>query len=164
MADMSNKVSVLFVCLGNICRSPTAHGVFRNLVIQAGLDDRIEIDSAGTAAFHIGKSPDGRSAAVALERGIDVADLRARKVDFGDFYVYDYILAMDDANYSNLIDMALPEHVDKVQMFLDYTQYFSESEVPDPYFGGAQGFDHVFDLVESASLGLLEHIKHHDLS
>ncbi len=164
MADMSNKVSVLFVCLGNICRSPTAHGVFRNMVIQAGLEDRIEIDSAGTAAFHIGKSPDGRSAAVALERGVDMADLSARKVDFGDFYVYDYILAMDDANYSNLMDMALPEHVDKVKMFLDYTQDFSESEVPDPYFGGAQGFDHVFDLVESASLGLLEHIKHHDLS
>ncbi len=164
MADMSNKVSVLFVCLGNICRSPTAHGIFRNLVIQAGLEDRIEIDSAGTAAFHIGKSPDGRSTTVALERGVDMTDLRARKVDFGDFYVYDYILAMDDANYSNLMDMALPEHVEKVKMFLDYTQEFSESEVPDPYFGGAQGFDHVFDLVESASKGLLAHIKHHHLS
>lgn len=164
MADMSNKVSVLFVCLGNICRSPTAHGVFRNLVVQAGLEEKIEIDSAGTAAFHIGKSPDSRSTAVALERGVDMRDLRARKVDFGDFYVYDYILAMDSANYSNLIEMALPEHIDKVQMFLDYTQAFSESEVPDPYYGGDQGFNHVFDLVESASLGLLAHIKQHHLS
>ncbi len=164
MADMSKKVSVLFVCLGNICRSPTAHGVFRSLVIQAGLEDKIEIDSAGTAAFHIGKSPDDRSTAVALQRGIDMTDLRARKVDFGDFYVYDYILAMDDANYANLKELALPEHAEKVQLFLDYTQEFSETEVPDPYYGGDQGFDHVFNLVEAASLGLLAHIKQHHLS
>jgi protein-tyrosine phosphatase len=164
MTNRSKKVSVLFVCLGNICRSPTAHGVFRKLVIEAGLENQIEIDSAGTAAFHIGKSPDGRSTDIALQRGIDMTDLRARKVDFGDFYVYDYILAMDDANYTNLMDMALPEHLDKVQMFLDYTQDFSETEVPDPYYGGGRGFEHVFDLVESASLGLLTHIKQRDLS
>ena len=157
--DMSKKVSVLFVCLGNICRSPTAHGVFRQMVRNAGLEEVIEIDSAGTAAFHIGKSPDGRSTQVAKGRGIEMADLRARQVDFGDFYQYDYVLAMDDANYSNLKDLALPEHYEKVQMFLDYSDEFSETEVPDPYYGGPQGFDHVFDLVESASNGLLDHIK-----
>lgn len=159
MSDKSKKVSVLFVCLGNICRSPTAHGVFRKLVSQAGLEDQIEIDSAGTAAFHIGKGPDERSTALALQRGVDMSDLRARQVDLGDFYVYDYIIAMDDANYANLMDIALPEHAGLVQMFLEYAPEFPETEVPDPYYGGPEGFDHVFELVQSASQGLLEHIK-----
>ncbi|HHT00464.1 MAG TPA: low molecular weight phosphotyrosine protein phosphatase [Thiomicrospira sp.] len=159
-----SKVSVLFVCLGNICRSPTAHAVFRKMVQDQGLDKVIDIDSAGTAAYHVGKHPDVRSMETARNRGIEMLDLRARKVDFGDFYVYDYILAMDEENYHNLLELALPEHRDKVQMFLDYTQEFPESEVPDPYYGGAQGFEHVFDLVESASEGLLEHIKKTHLS
>ncbi len=154
-----SKVSVLFVCLGNICRSPTAHAVFRNMVAEQGLENEIEIDSAGTAAYHIGKHPDMRSMEVARNRGIEMLDLRARKVDFGDFYQYDYILAMDDENYHNLMEMALPEHHDKIQMFLDYSQDYDEREVPDPYYGGAQGFEHVFNLVGSASEGLLEHIK-----
>lgn len=153
------KVSVLFVCLGNICRSPTAHAVFRKMVDENGLASNIEIDSAGTAAYHVGKHPDMRSMETAKNRGIEMIDLRARKVDFGDFYQYDYILAMDDENYHNLKEMALPEHHQKIQMFLDYTQDFPEREVPDPYYGGAQGFEHVFDLVESASQGLLNHIK-----
>jgi len=156
---MSKKVSVLFVCLGNICRSPTAHGIFRNLVLKAGLENCIEVDSAGTAAFHIGKAPDSRSTLVAKERGIEMSDLRARQVDLGDFYQYDYVLAMDEANYSNLKELALPEHFEKIQMFLEYTDDFSELEVPDPYYGGAQGFDHVFDLIQSASQGLLMDIK-----
>jgi len=156
---MSKKVAVLFVCLGNICRSPTAHGVFRKMVVEAGLDELIEVDSAGTAAFHIGKSPDERSTRVAKGRGIEMADLRARQVDLGDFYQYDYVLAMDESNYANLKDIALPEHYERLQMFLDYTQDFPETEVPDPYYGGAKGFDHVFDLVESASEGLLKHIQ-----
>lgn len=159
-----SKVSVLFVCLGNICRSPTAHAVFRKMVQDHGLADQIEIDSAGTAAYHVGKHPDTRSMEVARNRGIEMLDLRARKVDFGDFYQYDYVLAMDDENYHNLIDIALPEHHEKIQMFLDYTQDYSESEVPDPYYGGPQGFEHVFDLVDSASAGLLAHIKQQHLS
>ena len=154
-----SKVSVLFVCLGNICRSPTAHAVFRKMVQDNGLQDVIDIDSAGTAAYHVGKHADTRSMETARNRGIDMLDLRARKVDFGDFYVYDYILAMDEQNYHNLLDIALPEHKEKVQMFLDYTSEVEESEVPDPYYGGPQGFEHVFDLVESASQGLLNHIK-----
>ncbi|GKT11182.1 MAG: protein-tyrosine phosphatase [Thiomicrorhabdus sp.] len=160
---MSKKVSVLFVCLGNICRSPTAHGIFRNMVREAGLEAEIEIDSAGTAAFHIGKSPDERSTLVAKQRGIEMADLRARQVDLGDFYQYDYVLAMDESNYANLKDIALPEHYDRLQMFLNYTSEFPETEVPDPYYGGAKGFDHVFDLVSSASEGLLKHIKKNHL-
>ncbi len=159
-----SKVSVLFVCLGNICRSPTAHAVFRKLVEDQGLADQIEIDSAGTAAYHVGKHPDTRSMEVARQRGIEMMDLRARKVDFGDFYQYDYVLAMDDENYYNLKEMALAEHYDKIQMFLDYSAEFDEREVPDPYYGGQQGFNHVFDLVTSASEGLLEHIRKNHLS
>jgi protein-tyrosine phosphatase len=158
-----SKVSVLFVCLGNICRSPTAHAVFRKLVEDSGLAAEIEIDSAGTAAYHVGKHPDTRSMEVARGRGIEMLDLRARKVDFGDFYAYDYILAMDDENFYNLKELALPEHHEKIQMFLDYSDEFSEREVPDPYYGGAQGFEHVFDLVDSASKGLLNHIRQNHL-
>lgn len=158
-----SKVSVLFVCLGNICRSPTAHAVFRNLVKQQGLAEQIEIDSAGTAAYHVGKHPDMRSMETARNRGIEMLDLRARKVDFGDFYQFDYVLAMDNENFYNLKELALPEHHEKIQMFLDYSQDFEETEVPDPYYGGAQGFEHVFDLVQSASEGLLEHIKQNHL-
>ena len=156
-----SKVSVLFVCLGNICRSPTAHAVFRKLVEEHNLHEHIEIDSAGTAAFHVGKHPDTRSMEVARNRGIEMLDLRARQVDFGDFYQFDYILAMDEQNYHNLLDMALPEHHDKVSMFLDFAENYKEREVPDPYYGGPQGFEYVFDMVDAASLGLLEHIKKH---
>lgn len=159
-----NQVSVLFVCLGNICRSPTAHAVFRKLVQDEGLAEQVLIDSAGTAAYHVGKHPDMRSMETARQKGIEMMDLRARKVDFADFYEYDYVLAMDDENFYNLKELALPEHYDKIQMFLDYTQDFEETEVPDPYYGGAQGFEHVFALVESASQGLLNHIKKHHLN
>lgn len=156
---MAKKVKVLFVCLGNICRSPTAHGVFRQMVRDQNLEHLIEIDSAGTAAYHIGKAPDARSTQVAKGRGIDMQDLRARKVDFGDFIVYDYILAMDESNYSNLRELALPEHFDKILMFLDFAENWQEREVPDPYYGGPEGFDRVFDMVTDASEGLLKHIK-----
>jgi len=153
------QVSVIFVCLGNICRSPTAHGVFRSLVKESGLLDKIEIDSAGTAAYHVGKKADDRSRQVALSRGIEMEDLRARKVDFGDLITFDYILAMDESNYTNLISLGLPEHHSKIRMFLDFSKDFSEKEVPDPYYGGVQGFDQVFDMVTSASKGLLEEIQ-----
>lgn len=164
MMKESQKIKVLFVCMGNICRSPTAHAVFRNLVRERGLEDLIEIDSAGTHAYHVGEMPDRRSMQVAKNRGIEMTDLRARKVDFGDLYEFDYILAMDEANYQNLMEMALPEHHDKIQMFLDYAPEVEEREVPDPYYGGPQGFEHVFDLVQQASEGLLEHIvQNHNL-
>lgn len=158
-AEMGQKVSVLFVCLGNICRSPTAHAVFRQLVKAEGLQDKIEIDSAGTGAWHVGNPPDKRATQVAEGKGIQMRDLRARQVDFGDFYQYDYILAMDHSNYSNLYEMALPEHREKLHMFLTFSDEFQETEVPDPYYGGPEGFDYVFDMVGSASRGLLEEIK-----
>lgn len=153
------KVSVIFICLGNICRSPTAHGVFRQLVKDAGLEDKIEIDSAGTAGFHVGKPADARARAVARSRNIDMEDLRARKVDFGDLIQFDYVLAMDESNYADLMEMALPEHKKKIQFFLDYAADYDEYEVPDPYYGGNQGFENVFDMVASASRGLLLDIE-----
>ncbi|BBP46275.1 phosphotyrosine protein phosphatase [Thiosulfatimonas sediminis] len=156
---MAKKVSVLFVCLGNICRSPTAHAVFRQLVKDQGLAQQIEVDSAGTGAWHVGNPPDKRATQVAEARGIAMRDLRARQVDFGDFYQYDYVLAMDNSNYRNLYEMALPEHREKIHMFLQFSEDFTETEVPDPYYGGPDGFDYVFDMVQSASNGLLAQIK-----
>lgn len=150
-------VSVLFVCLGNICRSPTAHGVFENMVKQQGHDQLISIDSAGTGSWHIGASPDERSAAVALQRGYDLSHLKARKVTKNDFSQFDYILAMDEQNLSDLRDMQPTNYTGHLSLFLDFAEA-DEHEVPDPYYGGPQGFDHVLDLVEQASEGLLEHI------
>ncbi|AZR82551.1 MULTISPECIES: low molecular weight protein-tyrosine-phosphatase [Piscirickettsiaceae] len=156
---MSHKVSVIFVCLGNICRSPTAHAVFRDLVLAEDLQDQIRIDSAGTASWHKGKPADSRSIEVAHGRGIQMDDLRSRPVDMGDLIEFDYVLAMDDANYADLMAMALPEQREKIRMFLEFAPEFEEREVPDPYYGGPQGFDHVFDLVTAASQGLLTEIK-----
>ncbi len=155
------RVSVIFICLGNICRSPTAHGVFRSLVKEAGLLEKIDIDSAGTAAYHVGKKADERSRQVALGRGINMEDLKARKVDLRDLITFDYILAMDEANYADLMDLALPEDKPKIRLLLDFAKDFSEKEVPDPYYGGAKGFDKVFDMVTSASKGLLIEITDH---
>jgi len=153
------KVKVLFVCMGNICRSPTAHAVFRQLVTEKGWDDWIEVDSAGTHAYHIGEMPDPRSMQVAQRRGIEMQDLRARKVDLGDLYEFDYVLAMDKDNYHNLKNLGLPEHDKKIHLFLDFAPEVTETEVPDPYYGGPQGFDRVFDLVQQASEGLLAEIE-----
>ena len=157
---MSNtkQVSVLFVCLGNICRSPTAEGVFRHLIQQEGHDNWITTDSAGTHAYHIGAEPDGRAQQTARGRGIDLSDLRGRKAIESDFNKFDYILAMDNENYQNLEALCPVGQEDKLSLFLDFSKDFSETQVPDPYYGGDQGFEHVFDLVESASRGLLEDI------
>lgn len=153
------QIKVLFVCLGNICRSPTAEGVFRHLVQQEGHADWITTDSAGTHAYHIGAQPDRRSQQTASARGIDLSDLRGRQAISNDFHEFDYILAMDDENFQNLQDICPAGHEDKLSLFLDFSKDFSEAQVPDPYYGGDQGFEHVFDLVESASRGLLEDIK-----
>lgn len=150
---------VLFVCLGNICRSPTAHGVFQHCVDQAGLADLIEVDSAGTAAYHVGNSPDPRSTAAAKLRGYDLRPLRARQAVAEDFDQFDYILAMDHSNLSNLQRLR-PGHFDgHLGLFLEFAEQFSEVEVPDPYYGGEEGFGHVLDLVEAASEGLLAQIR-----
>ena len=151
-------VKVLFVCMGNICRSPTAEGVFRNMVEKMNIN-HIEIDSAGTHAYHVGQPPDERSMATATSRNIDMSQQRARKVHINDFEEFDYILVMDNDNHQELMQIC-PQHLQhKVQLFMDYSDNFSETEVPDPYYGGASGFDHVFDLVDDASKGLLKKIE-----
>lgn len=152
-----NNVSVLFVCLGNICRSPTAHGVFRELVERRGLAHRIEIDSAGTAAYHVGNAPDHRSAAAALQRGYDLSDLRARQAIVADFGHYDYILAMDMQNLVDLRSISPESYTGYLGLFLEFAD-LEKHEVPDPYYGGPSGFDHVLDLVEAASEALLKRI------
>lgn len=151
-------VKVLFVCMGNICRSPTAEGVFRQIVEESNLTHRVEIDSAGTHAYHVGEPPDNRAQQAANRRGIDLSQQRARRVKDSDFEYYDYVLAMDRDNFSNLTYMCPDDHSHKIMLFLDFAQQMRESEVPDPYYGGAQGFEHVLDLIDAASRGLIEHI------
>ena len=153
------KVSILFVCMGNICRSPTAQAVFESLVKQRGYADRIDIDSAGTHAYHIGEQPDSRSQAAAMVRGIDMSSQRARRVETSDFERFDYILAMDKSNFSDLKRMASPSHRKRLFLFMDFAKEQGIKEVPDPYYGGSHGFERVLDLVESASEGLFAHIK-----
>jgi protein-tyrosine phosphatase len=150
---------VLFVCLGNICRSPTAEGVFRRLVERAGMAEQIVIDSAGTAAWHIGKAPDARATAAAALRGYDLSDLRGRQVSAADFVAFDYILAMDEANLANLLEECPPEYRAKVRLFLSFSRRWQGQEVPDPYYGGTDGFDHVLDMVEDAAEGVLRTIQ-----
>ena len=156
-------IKVLFVCLGNICRSPTAHGVFRALVEQEGEGQvnfkSIEIDSAGTGDWHIGHPPDHRASQTAAKRGYDLSDLVARQVSAKDFQFFDYILAMDNNNLKDLRAMAPSNYAGTLSLFLEFAENYSESEVPDPYYGGDQGFEHVLDLVEDASRGLLKHIQ-----
>jgi protein-tyrosine phosphatase len=146
---------ILFVCLGNICRSPTAHGVFQAYVDREHLSEQFLIDSAGTAAWHIGKSPDSRSQLAAKQRAYDLSGLKARQVASSDFEQFDMILAMDKSNLNNLMAECPSQHQGKLGLFLDYTD-LPEIEVPDPYYGGESGFDHVLDLTESASQGLLK--------
>ena len=141
-------MKILFVCLGNICRSPTAEAVMRKLVEARDLS--IEIDSAGTAAYHIGKSPDARSQQVALKRGINMSGQRARKVAENDFYEFDFILAMDKANYRDLLTIKPSNASADVLLFLSEFGSMGYDEVPDPYYGGEQGFELVLDLLEDA--------------
>lgn len=154
MADY--KYRVLFVCMGNICRSPTAEGVFRHHVSEAGLADKIWADSAGTHAYHVGEPADQRARAAAQRRGISLEGIRARRVTDEDFERYDFILAMDEDNLMLLNELAPQEMRSKIRLFLDFAESLAESEVPDPYYGGPSGFEKVLDLVEEASRGLLE--------
>ena len=145
--------------MGNICRSPTAHGVFRQKVREAGLEHLVEIDSAGTHAYHVGNPPDRRAQETALSRGLDLADLRARQVTAQDFERFDYVIAMDRENHAILAELCPSNKRDRLSLFMDFAPDFGEREVPDPYYGGALGFERVFDMVEAASDGLLEHIR-----
>ena len=156
----NKKIKVLFVCMGNICRSPTADAVFRHLVKEAGVDHMIDVDSAGTHAYHIGDPPDHRAQNTAQQRGYKMHDLRARAVQPNDFEEFDYILAMDKENLSLLQQRSPQQHLSKIQLFMQYsTQADPDVEVPDPYFGGHQGFELVLDMVEEASQGLLAHLR-----
>ena len=154
-----SRVSVLFVCLGNICRSPTAHGVFQGMVDTHGLGELVSVDSAGTGDWHIGRSPDSRTAQVAASRGYDLSELRARLVTSEDFDQFDYVIAMDSANLRDLESMRPSHFSGHLGLFLEFANSNSHTEVPDPYYGGESGFELVFDLVEDASLGLLKHIS-----
>ncbi len=151
-------IKVLFVCMGNICRSPTAEGVFRHHVQQKDLEKQFFIDSAGTHSYHVGSRPDKRSQQAAGLRGVDISRLRARRVTDKDYEFFDYILAMDNANYRDLADSAPGQYQHKISLFLSYAQDKKETEVPDPYYGGLKGFEHVLDLVSAASQGLLEEL------
>ena len=149
---------VLFVCLGNICRSPTAHGVFEHMLQRDGLAPLIQVDSCGTGGWHVGEAPDGRATTEAQKRGYDLSPLRARQVAAVDFREFDYILAMDRANLSELRAMCPASFSGHLGLFLDFAAGAAEEEVPDPYYGGDAGFAHVLDLIETASEGLLREI------
>ena len=153
---MSQVPSVLFVCLGNICRSPTAEAVFRHKATEAGLN--VKIDSAGTHGYHIGKQPDKRSQAAGSARGYSFKGLKCRRVDVSDFETFDYILAMDESNLSNLRKASPEEYHDKIHLFLSFADT-GHDEVPDPNYGGKQGFELVLDLIEAASDGLINTLK-----
>ncbi len=147
------------ICMGNICRSPTAEGVFRRLAEQTGVLDRLLIDSAGTHDYHVGSVPDERAQEAARRRGYDLSGLRARQVADRDFERFDYLLAMDRENLAALQRRCPPEHQHKLRLYLSFSERFNGQEVPDPYYGGRQGFDLVLDMVEDAAQGLLGEIR-----
>ncbi|MGE5466843.1 MAG: low molecular weight protein-tyrosine-phosphatase [Ignavibacteria bacterium] len=150
-----DRVSILLVCMGNICRSPTAEGVLRALVERDGIAEFFQIDSAGTHGYHVGEPPDERARQAAARRGYDLSGLRARRVGEFDFMRFDLILAMDSDNLSLLQRACPPEHRHKLRLFLEYAASFEEREVPDPYYGGDDGFERVLDLVEDAARGVI---------
>jgi protein-tyrosine phosphatase len=152
-------MKILFVCLGNICRSPTAEVVFRQIVAREAPDLSIEIDSAGTAAYHVGSPPDTRTREAALRRGYDMSRLRARVVESQDFARFDLILAMDRQNLEALRRRAPAAVLDRIRLFLEFAPDADAAEVPDPYYGSANGFEEVLDLVEAAARGLLQHVR-----
>lgn len=151
-------VSVLFVCTGNICRSPTAHGIFDHMVQAAGLADAVRVDSCGTHGYHVGDPPDGRSQAAARKRGYDLAGLRARRLVADDFRTFDLLLAMDRGHLEEM-DLIRPAGAaGSARLFLDFAPRFGK-DVPDPYYGGSGGFEAVLDMVEEGCASLLDHVK-----
>jgi len=150
---MKTSTAILFVCMGNICRSPTAEGVFRARAQAAGLD--LLIDSAGTHAYHIDNAPDARSTRHAAARGYDLGGQRARQVTPEDFERFDYVLAMDHDNLQVLQRTCPPQHRHKVRLFMEFASHLGSDVVPDPYYGGANGFDTVLDYIEDAADGLI---------
>ncbi len=155
---MSNKIKVIFVCMGNVCRSPTAHGVFQTMVDEQGLDEVIEVESGGTHGYHIGNPPDLRSQQVALKHDVDLSGLRARQFLTDDFNDFDFIIGMDKENITTMLSIKPDRYTATISLMLDYSEKYSQQEVPDPYYGN-DGFDLVFNMVSDASAGLLRHIR-----
>ena len=152
-------IRILLVCLGNICRSPTAHGILQQKINQAGLAGQVVLDSAGTADWHVGKSPDSRAIAAAARNGYDLSMLRGRQVVESDFTDFDLILAMDNSNLHDLLALAPKELAGKVRLFLKYSEADDADEVPDPYYGGDEGFQSVIEMIARTSDNLVARIK-----
>ncbi|MCH9696478.1 MAG: low molecular weight phosphotyrosine protein phosphatase [Gammaproteobacteria bacterium] len=157
-------VKILFVCLGNICRSPLAQGVFEKQAETASVLELIHIDSAGTHAYHIGELPDPRSMSIASTNNIDLSSQRARKVHETDFETFDYILAMDQDNYANLYADCPEQYRERLHLFLNFAPHLDLKDVPDPYYGGNFGFERVYDLVFEASEGLIKTLLENELA
>ena len=159
MMEATESQQILFVCMGNICRSPTAEGVFRKILEDQAPEVSIRVDSAGTHAYHVGEPPDSRACLAAERRGIDLRTQRARRVTEDDFRVFDLVIAMDELNYALLLEISPSEHHERVRLFMDFASQVESRNVPDPYYGGSTGFEEVLDLVEEASLGLLAYLR-----
>ncbi len=151
--------AVLFVCTGNICRSPTAEGAFRALLEANGLAGSVAVDSAGTGNWHVGEPPDERASEAALRRGIDISDQRARQVRVEDFERFDFVLALDEGHYRQLERLCPDGQRHRLRLFLDFAPALGTRDVPDPYYGGPDGFEIVLDMIEAASAGLLAEIR-----
>jgi protein-tyrosine phosphatase len=149
---------ILFICMGNICRSPSAEGVFRHLLAQRQVDLEVEVDSAGTHDYHVGEPPDPRAIAAARRRGIDLSTLRARSVQPQDFENFDLLIAMDEQNLRELRSRSGPVYASRLRLMMDFAPDVGRRAVPDPYYGGPQGFEDVLDLLEQASEGLLRQL------
>ena len=154
-------MKILMVCMGNICRSPLAEGVVRRLVDRAGMSAFVEVDSAGTLAYHAGEQPDPRAKKVAASRGYDLSGMRARRVAEDDFSHFDLVLAMDKQNLSALERVCPDEYLNKLGLFMEYAKDPEHDEIPDPYYGGPDGFERVLDMCEAASQGLIASISGH---
>ena len=153
-----NKVAICFVCMGNICRSPSAEGVFRHKAKLAGIEEKLFIASAGTHGYHLGSTPDKRSSSTALSRGYDLSSIRSQRIEQKHFMVFDYLLPMDKENFSYLKALKPVDAKATLKLFMEYSKKYEEKEVPDPYYGGNKGFERVLDMIEDAADGLLEHI------
>lgn len=158
-----SKINVLFVCMGNICRSPTAQGVFEKLVQSYGLDPHFHIDSAGTHSYHLNEPPDLRAQEAARKRGMDLSQQRSRQIVQADLDAFDYVLVMDRTNWKDLQRVALPKHQERIHLFMKFATRWHTDEVPDPYYGGSNSFERVLDMTEDAAAGLLAHIRRHHL-
>jgi protein-tyrosine phosphatase len=150
---------ILFVCMGNICRSPTAEGVFRKLLEEQAPELDVHVDSAGTHAYHVGSPPDPRAQRAAQRRGVNLSGQRARRVTEHDFAHFELVLAMDELNRETLLEICPAEHRGRVRLLLEFAPHLGRSNVPDPYYGGSNGFEQVLDLVEEAAVGVLEHLR-----